>query len=191
MRAVTDGLMAAFERIGRGAFVVSGHRFEVAGADVRNLKGVPVGDRITLYNVIAELPGATDEFVLVTAHLDSTAKTSYDGQYDPRYHDAPGMDDDGSGTAAVLLIAEVMRNIFAGRRPRCRPSLRSLQCRGARTDWERTLRAMPGEQGCEDRGRVSVGHGRLQPRGPQCVRGTCGTSVTSAPADPEVEEKST
>ena len=41
------------------------------------LKGVPIADRVTLYNVIAELPGATDEFVLVTAHLDSTAKGSY------------------------------------------------------------------------------------------------------------------
>ena len=29
------------------------------------------------------------------------------------------MDDDGSGVAAVLVIAEVMRNIFAGRHARC------------------------------------------------------------------------
>ena len=32
-------------------------------------------------------------------------------------HDAPGVDDDGSGVAAVLLIAEFMRTIFAGRKP--------------------------------------------------------------------------
>lgn len=58
----------------------------------------------TLYNVEAELPGTSPELVLVTAHLDSTAAA---GQgYQARIDPAPGADDDCSGVAAVLTIAE-------------------------------------------------------------------------------------
>src|SRR5262245_6318847 len=117
MRAVTDGLIAEFERIGQGAFTVMGHRFEITGRDVRDVFGNSVPKRIELTNVIAELPGESDEVVLVTAHLDSTAAGTFLAAYDPNVHDAPGVDDDGSGVAAVLLIAEVMRRIFAGRKP--------------------------------------------------------------------------
>ena len=70
MRAVTDGLIAEFERIGRGAFNITGHRFEITGRDIRDVAGTPAANRIELYNVIAELPGEGDEVVLVTAHLD-------------------------------------------------------------------------------------------------------------------------
>jgi len=117
MQAVTDGLMAHFQRIGRGTFEISGHRFYITGQDVRDVHGVPVSERIALHNVIAELPGESDELVLVTAHLDSTAVRTYGTGYDPKIHDAPGMDDDGSGVAAVLLIAEVMQQLFANRKP--------------------------------------------------------------------------
>jgi aminopeptidase S len=44
-------------------------------------------------NVIAERPGVTDEVVMVGAHLDSVP-------------DGPGINDDGSGVAGVLEIAE-------------------------------------------------------------------------------------
>jgi hypothetical protein len=58
----------------------------------------------TLVNVEAELPGQSDELVLVTAHLDSTA--AFDGPgYDPATDPAPGADDDASGMSAVLVIA--------------------------------------------------------------------------------------
>lgn len=116
MRAVTDGLIAEFERIGQGTFTVLCHRFEITGGQVQDA-GSPASPRIELHNVIAELPGETDEVVLVTAHLDSTAAGTFRGSYEPRIHPAPGVDDDGSGIAAVLLIAEFMRTIFAGRRP--------------------------------------------------------------------------
>lgn len=117
MRDVTDGLIAQFERIGDGAFTVMGHRFEITGREVRDVHGNIVPKRIELYNVIAELPGESDEVVLVTAHLDSTAVGTFGGGYDPEVHEAPGVDDDGSGVAAVLLIAQFMRTIFAGRKP--------------------------------------------------------------------------
>ena len=117
MRAVTDRLMAEFERIGQGAFNVTGHRFEITGRDLVDVRGAPVANRIELDNVIAELPGDSDEAVLVTAHLDSTAAGTFGGSYNPAVHHAPGVDDDGSGVTAVLLIAQFMRAIFAGRKP--------------------------------------------------------------------------
>jgi hypothetical protein len=51
-------------------------------------------------NVIGEITGAEspDEIVLVTAHLDSTSE---DGA-------APGADDNASGSAAVMTIAEIL-----------------------------------------------------------------------------------
>jgi hypothetical protein len=57
----------------------------------------------TLYNVEAELRGASDELVLVTAHLDSTA--AFSAGYDEATDAAPGADDDASGVAAVVDCA--------------------------------------------------------------------------------------
>jgi Zn-dependent M28 family amino/carboxypeptidase len=47
--------------------------------------------------------------VLITAHLDSTAKK--DTNYRPAQDDAPGADDDASGIAAVLACAEALRAV--------------------------------------------------------------------------------
>ncbi|GIE99565.1 M20/M25/M40 family metallo-hydrolase [Paractinoplanes rishiriensis] len=58
----------------------------------------------TLFNVEATLPGESEAAVLVTAHLDATAMSSQ--PYRPERDPAPGADDDGSGLAAVLAIAE-------------------------------------------------------------------------------------
>lgn len=54
-------------------------------------------------NVIAEIPGKTDpkRIYLITAHLDSMSPNPTAS--------APGADDDGSGTAAVMLAARTMR----------------------------------------------------------------------------------
>ncbi|MGH6815097.1 MAG: M28 family peptidase, partial [Hyphomicrobiaceae bacterium] len=86
---------------GRGRLTVQFHRFTHAGR--------------TLHNVEAELAGATPEVVLVTAHLDSTAASSrpYDAVNDP----APGADDDCSGTAAVLTLAEHFAGLAAAAGP--------------------------------------------------------------------------
>jgi hypothetical protein len=101
-RAVAD-LVADIEGIGDGAFLVGLHRFTHEGRGLDNIE--------------AELPGREPgEIVLVTAHLDSTAKSTVG--YDPRRDDAPGADDDLSGTIAVLAAARVIRNLSAVESPR-------------------------------------------------------------------------
>ena len=56
---------------------------------------------LTLHNVVAELTGLSPELVLVSAHLDSIAMPG-----NPMNDPAPGADDDMSGVAGVLAIAE-------------------------------------------------------------------------------------
>jgi leucyl aminopeptidase len=99
-RAVSS-LAAEFASRGNGRLVVRLHRFTHRGAE--------------LHNVEAELPGASPELVLVTAHLDSTAAQShgYNESRDP----APGADDDCSGVAAVLAIAEKFAALSASSAP--------------------------------------------------------------------------
>ncbi|MCL5970840.1 MAG: M28 family metallopeptidase [Patescibacteria group bacterium] len=59
----------------------------------------------TTRNVIGKIPGEkTNEFYLVTAHLDSTAQRS--GSIDP----APGADDNGSGSVALIEIARALKS---------------------------------------------------------------------------------
>ncbi|MFD3497985.1 M28 family metallopeptidase [Streptomyces sp. NPDC058676] len=79
-----------------------------------------------LFNVEAEYRAAgADSTVLITAHLDSTASSGefVDANGDPRPYDptvdpAPGADDDGSGTAAVMAAAECLHDMLAeGRTP--------------------------------------------------------------------------
>jgi leucyl aminopeptidase len=67
----------------------------------------------TLHSVEAELPGASPELVLISAHLDSTAASS--DPYDETRDHAPGADDDGSGVAAVLTLAEQFISLAAAR----------------------------------------------------------------------------
>lgn len=59
-----------------------------------------------LRNIIADLPGADPDLpiVVVSAHLDSTAKAE-PGGWDPTVDPAPGADDDASGVAAVMALA--------------------------------------------------------------------------------------
>ncbi|HKB05210.1 MAG TPA: M20/M25/M40 family metallo-hydrolase [Gemmataceae bacterium] len=88
-RAV-DQLVADLEAAGQGRFQVRRHPFTHAG--------------VSLQNVEAELAGTSPELVIVSAHMDSTAGS--EPGYDPRAHAAPGADDDASGVAGVLAIAE-------------------------------------------------------------------------------------
>lgn len=91
---VVDALQRQFTEIGGPELIVSRHRFP--------------HENIFLDNVVAEFSGTEPEsFVLVTAHLDSTAAFG-DGPYNPANDPAPGSDDDASGIAAVLAIAEVI-----------------------------------------------------------------------------------
>jgi len=69
--------------------------------DIQNTFSSPAKER----NVIADLPGANpDDVVLVGAHFDS---------WDP----AQGADDNGSGVAAVLEAARILKSM--GVKPRC------------------------------------------------------------------------
>jgi hypothetical protein len=98
MSRVILALVNDLEKIGDGNFLMEVHLFHHEGK--------------TLDNVQAELRGESDELVLVTAHLDSTAAFSHrPGSYDPVKHPAPGADDDGSGVAAVLCVAEALREL--------------------------------------------------------------------------------
>ena len=67
---------------------------------------------LTLHNVVAELSGQSSELVLVTAHLDSIARPG-----NPTSDPAPGADDDMSGVAGVLAIAERFIALSAADRP--------------------------------------------------------------------------
>ncbi len=104
---VTEALAKDLEKIGGGDFSIRIDRFVHEGRE--------------LDNVEAELRGSeSEEIVLVTAHLDSTANRSrpYDAESDP----APGADDDASGIAAVLAIADAVKQIAA-----IKPSKRTIR----------------------------------------------------------------
>jgi len=59
-------------------------------------------------NVIAEQPGTTspENIYLITAHLDDTSQQPY--------VDAPGADDNGSGSVAVLMAADILSQYPVG-----------------------------------------------------------------------------
>ncbi|MBY5408457.1 M28 family peptidase [Rhizobium leguminosarum] len=87
---VVDQLVNDLVSLGGGQLQVRRHRFTYSGLE--------------LFNVEAELAGASPELVLVTAHLDSTA--AFNEPYSPSTDPAPGADDDASGMAAVVAIAK-------------------------------------------------------------------------------------
>ena len=82
------------ERSG-GRLVVERQTFEV---DVRR-RGMPSSVSVT--NIVATLPGTSDpdRIYVVGGHYDSRNSTGADGE-----NDAPGANDDGSGTAVALEV---------------------------------------------------------------------------------------
>ncbi|RCJ19200.1 hypothetical protein A6S26_27505 [Nostoc sp. ATCC 43529] len=96
MPLVTEALAQDLKSIGGDIFSVRMNQFVHEGRE--------------LYNVEAEIQGSqSQEIVLVTAHLDSTAAS--DISYDPKNDPAPGADDDASGVAAVLGLAEAIKEL--------------------------------------------------------------------------------
>jgi hypothetical protein len=75
---------------------------------------IPQGGRITraveLRNVMAVLPGRSPRRVYVSGHYDTVARPAAGRTFDWGAADlpAPGVNDDGSGTALVLELARVM-----------------------------------------------------------------------------------
>jgi leucyl aminopeptidase len=103
-RLVVETLQKDFKKIGGANIQVSKHRFQ--------------HEDLFLHNVIAEYPGSEPEsLILVTAHLDSTAASS-GGTYSPETDPAPGADDDASGVAAVLAMAEMIGALYSARKPK-------------------------------------------------------------------------
>lgn len=90
----------------------------IGGANIRVSKHRFQHEDLFLHNVIAEYPGSEPEsLILVTAHLDSTA-ASGGGIYNPDTDPAPGADDDASGMAAILAMAEIIGALYALKKPK-------------------------------------------------------------------------
>ena len=68
-----------------------------------------------LDNVFADITGTGDAMIWITAHLDSTAQG--EGGYRPGRDPAPGADDNASGSAAVVAIAEALTTLAKTTRP--------------------------------------------------------------------------
>ncbi len=56
-----------------------------------------------MFNVVAEKTGVSQKFIIISSHLDSTSN-------DP-WNNAPGADDNASGTAVVVECARILRSI--------------------------------------------------------------------------------
>jgi len=83
-----DWIRSQFESYGLTAHF---HNFQISGN--------------TKHNVVAELPGLLypDSVIFVTSHYDATAGNPYSAE-----PNAPGADDNGSGTAAVIECARIL-----------------------------------------------------------------------------------
>src|SRR5579859_3285999 len=65
--------------------------------------------RATVNNVLAYLPGKTDEYVIVGAHYDHLGRGNFDSLAPSQIGQIhPGADDNGSGTAGVLELARLL-----------------------------------------------------------------------------------
>ncbi|MDI6850465.1 MAG: M28 family peptidase [bacterium] len=60
-------------------------------------------NRYWMHNVVGVRNGVVSDFILITSHLDSYS--------DDRWNNAPGADDNGSGTAAVVECARVLKDL--------------------------------------------------------------------------------
>ncbi len=90
---------------------------EIGGEDISVRMHPFLHEGRVLHNIEAELRGDTsDEIVLVTAHLDSTA--AFSSNYNSKNDPAPGADDDASGVAAVLAITNAIQKITEDKRPK-------------------------------------------------------------------------
>jgi len=65
--------------------------------------------RATVNNILAYLPGQTDEYVIVGAHYDHLGRGNFDSLAPSQIGQIhPGADDNASGTAGVLELARIM-----------------------------------------------------------------------------------
>lgn len=96
-------ILAQMQRYSAG----SGGRLQVAfDPFVVEADGRRIPERIEMKNVLATLPGtqaAGKRVIIVSGHYDSRASDPLDGK-----SDAPGANDDASGTAVVMELARVL-----------------------------------------------------------------------------------
>jgi hypothetical protein len=101
--AARDWLYAEFQK----AAATSGGRMTVEKQSYEQAKAPRVPQPTIITNVVATLKGsqpeATDRIYVVSGHYDSMCNSPTDAKCD-----APGANDDASGTAAVLEMARVM-----------------------------------------------------------------------------------
>lgn len=101
--AARDWLYAEFQK----AAAASNGRMTVEKQSYEQAKAARVPEPTILTNVVATLKGsqpeATDRIYVVSGHYDSMCNSPTDAKCD-----APGANDDASGTAAVLEMARVM-----------------------------------------------------------------------------------
>lgn len=107
------GIGAAREWI-RAQFVRASPRLQVAYDSYQVVAQGPRLPRdVELRNVMAVLPGASPRRVYVSAHYDTVARRTDGGGGETGFdwtradNDAPGANDDGSGTALVIELARV------------------------------------------------------------------------------------
>jgi hypothetical protein len=101
--AARDWLAAEFRKISQE----SGGRLKVELQSFVQPVAVRVPRPTRLTNIVATLPGtdtdAAQRLVIVSGHYDSICSSPIDAE-----HDAPGANDDASGSAAVMEMARVM-----------------------------------------------------------------------------------
>jgi aminopeptidase YwaD len=65
--------------------------------------------RATVHNILAYLPGKTDEYVIIGAHYDHLGRGNFDSLAPSQIGQIhPGADDNASGTAGVLELARLL-----------------------------------------------------------------------------------
>ena len=94
----TAALLDHLKELGGAEIIVRRHPFKQQSLRLDNIEAEFVG----------EMPNS---FVLITAHLDSTASSSLGGLFNPTSDPAPGSDDDASGIAAVLAAASAIARL--------------------------------------------------------------------------------
>src|SRR5690606_24668525 len=101
----TGAARAYLERCFEACIPASGGRLKVRRARYTVAARRRRMDRLEAANVVAELPGTTDpeRVYVVSGHYDSRNRDGGDGE-----RDAPGANDDGSGTALVVEVCRLL-----------------------------------------------------------------------------------
>jgi len=82
--------------------------FELGGKQTASLTVSIKTTRATVNNVLAYLPGKTDEYVIIGAHYDHLGRGNFDSLAPSQIGQLhPGADDNASGTAGVLELARL------------------------------------------------------------------------------------